>query len=271
MTDHPAKSNAAWMMMAGSGVAALLLFAAVMGFVVTPLSQARGLGLSPWAAICRAAGLTREPAVDPKGARAVGAAPVSAVVYDPGLMERLARADRREGARLVSQTCSVCHGEYGVSANPAFPSLADQSTAAIYKQLSDYKTGARTNSAMSAVVLPMTDTQMLDVAAYLSHDDGFGGLGPRWPVPEPAAVALVRKGDSARNLPACEACHGANAGGPIETPRLYGQQEEYLLAQLQAYARGGRRNDVYGRMRNIANKLTPEEMVQVSTYYQGLR
>ena len=32
-----------------------------------------------------------------------------------------------------------------------------------------------------------------------------------------------------------------------------------MVAQLNAYADGTRKNDVYGRMRDIAGKLTPEE------------
>jgi hypothetical protein len=61
------------------------------------------------------------------------------------------------------------------------------------------------------------------------------------------------------------------AGGPIETPTLAGQREEYLLAQLQAYAKGERHNDVYTRMRGIAAKLKPDEMARIARYYSGLR
>ena len=271
MTDHPSKGADAWPMVAGGGVIALLLFAAVMAFVVTPLSQARSLGLSPWAAICRAAGLTWEPVIGANTARLPGEAPVSAVIYDPQLLDRLSHADKREGARIASQTCSACHGDQGVSQNAQFPLLADQSAAAIYKQLRDYKTGARVNPFMAPIVQNLNDAQMVDVAAYFARDDAFGALGRRWPVPDPATIALVNDGDPARNLPACEACHGANAGGPIETPRLYGQQQEYILAQLRAYGSGARRNDVYGRMRGVAKKLTPGEMARLAEYYQGLR
>ncbi len=270
MTEISPATGKTWFMIAGALVVGLALFAAVMAFVVTPLSQAGSLGLSPWVAVCRAFGLSQTPPPT-RGGYLVGTTPVSAVVFDRGLIERLAHADRREGARTVAETCAVCHGAEGVSENPAFPSLADQSAAAIYKQLSDYKTNARINPVMSAVVLPLTDARMFNVAAYLAHDNGFAGLGPRWPVPDPEIIALVRDGDPGRTLPACESCHGVNAGGPIETPRLYGQKQAYLLAQLQAYGSGARRNDVYGRMRSVAQKLTPNEMTRLAAYYQGLR
>ena len=37
-----------------------------------------------------------------------------------------------------------------------------------------------------------------------------------------------------------------------------------MVAQLNAYATGARKNDVYGRMRDIAGKLTPEEREQLA-------
>jgi hypothetical protein len=50
-------------------------------------------------------------------------------------------------------------------------------------------------------------------------------------------------------------CHGAHAGGPIETPTLAGQGQEYLLAQLTAFANGDRHNDIYNRMRGRAGSV----------------
>jgi cytochrome c553 len=58
-------------------------------------------------------------------------------------------------------------------------------------------------------------------------------------------------------------------GGPIETPVIIGQSREYMLAQLNAYASGDRKNDVYGRMRNISRKLTTEEREQLARYFEG--
>ena len=64
-------------------------------------------------------------------------------------------------------------------------------------------------------------------------------------------------------------CHANGVGGPIETPALAGQNREYMAAQLNAYANGTRKNDVYGRMRNISRQLTPEEREQLARYFQG--
>ncbi len=270
MADPSSKIDRAWATAAWGALVAVLLIGGVLGFVVLPVVQARRLGIDPWTAICRAAGF-RPAATAYAGANSPGHAPVSAVTWDPAVLRRLAHADRRDGAQVAAATCSACHGEAGVSENPQFPFLADQSAAAIYKQLHDYKSGARVNPIMGVMVQQFSERQMVDLAAYYAHDDAVGALGHRWSEPDPAAERLAVDGDPARNLPSCNACHGAGAGGPIETPTLIGQHEEYILGQLQLYASGERRNDVYGRMRNVARRLTPAEMARLATYYQGLR
>jgi cytochrome c553 len=82
-------------------------------------------------------------------------------------------------------------------------------------------------------------------------------------------VRLVELGDPARNIPPCAACHRPGAGGPIEAPILSEQDRDYLIAQLKMYASGERRNDVYGRMRTIAARLTPAEIAGLARYYRA--
>ena len=57
--------------------------------------------------------------------------------------------------------------------------------------------------------------------------------------------------------------------GAIETPILAEQGKEYIALQLKMYSAGERRNDVYGRMRTIAAKLTPAEIDGLATYYRA--
>jgi cytochrome c553 len=80
-------------------------------------------------------------------------------------------------------------------------------------------------------------------------------------------VQLVEKGDPARSLPACNACHGATAGGPIETPTIAQQNRDYLANQLRAFKAGARRNDIYTRMRSVAARLSEREIDRLATYY----
>lgn len=67
----------------------------------------------------------------------------------------------------------------------------------------------------------------------------------------------------------CVRCHGADGRGRIEGafPRLAGQREAYLLASLQAYARGERHS---GIMEPIAVALDDADMARAAAYYAGL-
>src|SRR6185437_2720050 len=118
--------------------------------------------------------------------------------------------------------------------------MAGQSAFAIYKQLHDFKSGVRKNELMAQIVQDLDDNQMADVAAHFAALTQ-GALDPqRVALNDSQIVTLVERGDSSRGLPPCVACHGTFAGGPIETPTISGQRQEYLLAQLQSFANGTR-------------------------------
>ena len=85
---------------------------------------------------------------------------------------------------------------------------------------------------------------------------------------------LYRGGSRDNNTPACIACHGPNGrGNPAASyPSLKGQYAVYAAAQLRAYASGARTSDGPTRiMRDIAAKLSEEDIVAVSSYVQGLQ
>ena len=147
--------------------------------------------------------------------------------------------------------------------------LAGQSGAAIYKQLSDYRTGSRTNQLMTDIAKALDETTLADVAAYYAAQPKRNANPATLAESPEAIVRLVELGDPNRNIPPCAACHRQGSGGPIETPILSEQGRDYLALQLRMYASGERRNDVYGRMRTIAAKLTPTEINGLATYYRA--
>ncbi|HEX8233814.1 MAG TPA: c-type cytochrome [Caulobacteraceae bacterium] len=260
-----------WRIWASVIVAGALGLAALGGFIILPIVQGGQAGLDPWTAICRAVGLTPGTPAQPQPPNTGVSQPVSRVSWSGPVLGTLAHGDRRSGAQIAAAVCSSCHGEEGISPSAEYPHLAGQSAAAIYKQLNDYKTGARVHPLMTPVAQKLTDRQLADVAAYFAGDNAFGSLGPRWPVPDEATEQLVQRGDPHRGIPACNACHGSAVGGPIETPTLVGQHADYLDRQLAAFGTGARRNDVYRRMRMVSARLTPEERKRLANYYQGLR
>lgn len=250
----------------------ILGFAIDVGFVLIPQAQRKGAGIDLWTAICRAVGVNPGTPARPQPINTARAFPVSQVAWGERVLDTLADAHRERGQQLALDVCAACHGESGVARDPVYPTLAGQPGASIYKQLHDYRTGARVHPLMTPVAQQLTAPQLADVAAYFaSYQTPPGALGIRFPLDEANISRLATAGDPSRGIPACNACHLAGSGGPIETPVLTGQNAEYLAQQLRLYATRGRHNDVYQRMRVIAAKLTPAQIDGLARYYQGTR
>jgi cytochrome c553 len=259
-----------WRLMAASAITVLAAIGALIGFVIIPGGQRENAHLSMESAMRRAAGLAAGSPAQPQPVVSTRALPVSLVSWDPTIMQLLAAGNTQRGAQLASQVCAACHGEKGVSETAATPSLAGQTSYAIYKQLHDYRSGARSNAHMTGVAKSLSVDDLASIAAYYAAASSqYSALGKRDFSGDIEIVRLAWEGDTRRRIPACMSCHTNGVGGPIETPALAGQDREYMVAQLEAYASGARRNDVYGRMREIAHRLTPEEREQLARYFQG--
>jgi cytochrome c553 len=258
-----------WRLYASGIVAAAVVLAGLLGLLIIPAGQRENAGLTFYEAVCRAIGLTPgSPAQSQPVSRAVSL-PVSQVSWDPEVMRILASGNTRRGAALAAQTCAACHGDKGLS-QTNIPSLAGQSPYAIYKQLHDYRTGARAHPQMTGVAKGLSVNDLAAVAAYFAAaSKEYTAIGARDLVGDIEIEKLAHEGDSRRRIPACLSCHVNGVGGPIETPVIIGQSREYMLAQLNAYASGARKNDVYGRMRDVSRKLTPEEREQLARYFEG--
>jgi cytochrome c553 len=238
--------------------AAIAVLAALAGLIVLPLAQS-DLKLSGiWDAICSAAGVPRLPT---QAGPAPAELKTSHVVMTPEMLAKPDQVSIGRGATLA-QRCAICHGPQGVS-DANSPNLAGQFAAVTYKELSDFKSGARVNVVMAPFAAAMSDRDMRDVAAYYAYlprvpsSDADADLKP---------PAIVVTGAPLRNIPPCGACHGeidVKAGSPW----LGGQSAVYIKAQLQAFAAGSRHNDISEQMRNIARRMTAEEIDQVARYY----
>ena len=66
--------------------------------------------------------------------------------------------------------------------------------------------------------------------------------------------------------PACAACHGPQGNKPVtpDTPRLAGQQYDYLVQALSDYRKGARENPVMSAM---AKPLTDKDIRELASYY----
>ncbi|WP_024276108.1 c-type cytochrome [Hyphomicrobium sp. 802] len=244
-----------WVFIAtGSFVVASLL----LGAILLPIRD--NPQLDPWGAICRAFGFGTNVA----GTAAKPGSAASDVTWSAATRIALEKGDPKRGFDIVKDNCSACHGEKGLSIDPTqFPNLAGQSEAALFKQLSDFKSGSRVSDIMGPVAQALTDQQIEDISAY------FAGQKPA-PASDKAPEAtldLVNIGNPALALPPCIACHNDVGGGPEGAPLLSGQSPSYLEAQLKKFASGERHNDTFARMRSIAKDLTAEQMHALAQYY----
>jgi cytochrome c553 len=181
-------------------------------------------------------------------------------------------AGSAEAGQAKAVTCSACHGMDGNSLNPEWPSLAGQHENYIVKSLQSFKSGARQNVLMSSMALPLTDEDMLDLAAFFSAQKPAGGVAD--PALVSAGERLYRGGNKETGVPACLACHGPTGqGNPAAGwPAIAGQHATYSAAQLTAYRAKQRATDGDTQMmRNVAAMLTDDEIKAVASYIQGLR
>jgi cytochrome c553 len=167
------------------------------------------------------------------------------------------------GATLAQQ-CAICHGPTGISRADS-PNLSGQYAAAIYKQLVDFKTGARANAVMTPFAQPLSDREMRDIAVYYAYLPRLPGYHPEPPPPAPNVIVY---GAPTRGIAPCGSCHGA-LDNKVGSPWLEGQAAAYIKAQLEAFASGARRNDPGGLMRNVARHMTPQEIEEAARYYSS--
>ncbi|WP_223671248.1 c-type cytochrome [Kangiella shandongensis] len=183
--------------------------------------------------------------------------------------------DAAKGAELAS-TCAACHGQDGNSGNPMWPKLAGQSEKYLEKQISDFRAGAKDQSqgrfdpSMAPMVQNLSDEDIADLSAYFaSQETQLGAVNKEF-------LELGKKvyfqGDAERKVPACSACHGATGQGLnlAGYPSLSGQHPDYTIKQLKAFSHGERNNDANAIMRDIAIRMSDQQIEAVAHFVLGL-
>jgi cytochrome c553 len=192
-----------------------------------------------------------------------GAASVHAASADPHLVPDTM-------AQRV-QACTLCHGKEGRATNNGFfPRIAGKPEGYLYHQLRHFREGRRNNAGMTALLDTLSDAYLRDIAHH------FASLELPYPPPQPSEAsalllaqgeALVKRGDAARDLPACVACHGAAMTGVRpNVPGLLGLPRDYLIGQLGGWQTGLRKAFEPDCMAHIAQKLEPTDISAVSAW-----
>jgi len=188
------------------------------------------------------------------------------------------QADKMVGdaaaGKTKSVTCAACHGTDGNSTIAMYPKIAGQHASYTAIQLQRFKDGGRQDPSMSPMAMPLSEQDMLDLAAYFAtqtvtleaSDESLVALGQQ----------LYKGGDKASGIPACIACHGPQGKGnpPAKYPSVSGQHAQYTAKQLQDYKSGARGGDKPSSheviMREIAVKMSEAQINAVAAYTAGL-
>jgi cytochrome c553 len=179
------------------------------------------------------------------------------------------KADAAKGQAIATQVCVACHAFDGSRGQPANPILQGQHPEYLFKQLNDFKSGARNNAIMKGFATTLSEQDMRDVAAFYASKTAKPGfatskehllLGER----------IYRGGIADRKIAACAGCHSPNGAGiPAQYPRVSGQHGEYSETQLNAFRSGLRANSL--QMAGVAAKLNDREIKALADYMAGLR
>ncbi|HEX9450430.1 MAG TPA: c-type cytochrome [Burkholderiales bacterium] len=181
-----------------------------------------------------------------------------------------AAGDSSKGQAIVGKVCAACHGFDGNSFLPANPSLAGQHEEYLLKQLTEFKSGARSNPVMAGMVANLSADDLRNVAAYYASQTPKQ-MGAKDKDLVAQGRKLYRGGDAAKGIAACAGCHSPNGAGiPVQYPRLASQHADYVAAQLKAFRAGDRANDPNQMMRITAIKLTDKEIAALAEYISGL-
>jgi cytochrome c553 len=158
------------------------------------------------------------------GSAQTAAAPAQASAPDAPF----AHGKAADGATKAA-VCAACHGPNGNSANPDWPRLAGQSAVYIAGQLRLFRSGARPNPVMMPMATALSDQDIADIAVYYEAQTALGLEAD--PSFWQAGETLYVRGDPAREVPACAACHGPAGRGNLAAgyPALRAQQSVYVV------------------------------------------
>ena len=171
--------------------------------------------------------------------------------------------------------CKTCHGlsAQGYRGYFPMPRLAGQQPQYIENQLRAFIERRRTNPIMANVAHALNPSMIAALASYFHKLDSrpIGGA-PRGTLA--LGKRIYEEGLPESNVAACWACHGADAKGQNEIPRLAGQLYEYTVGQLTGWAkqRGqGTAVDTSAIMAPTAHNLTRSQIEAVAAYVSTLQ
>ena len=182
--------------------------------------------------------------------------------------ERMMHATGGLEAKL--EYCKTCHGLSGQGYLGYFPMprLAGQQPEYLKNQLRAFIEHRRTNNVMFNVAHSLSPELMSALAAnFKALNPAPVGGAPRRFIAE--GKKIFEDGLPEANIAACAACHGPDATGTGEIPRLAGQLYPYVTKTLTNW--GKERGEALSSvMAPIARSLTDAQIKAVAAYVSYL-
>jgi cytochrome c553 len=196
----------------------------------------------------------------------------------------VAAADSSDGAGTAASSrrdvqgkieyCMDCHGPSGQGYRGflTMPRLAGQTTSYLESQLRAFLEGTRGKNLFirMARVHGLNPVTRAALAARFRelNPPPFGGA-PRQLAA--AGARIYEEGIPEGNVPACSACHGPEAQGQDEIPRLAGQLFSYTAKTLSNWGKERGQNLASAVMVPIARNLTQSQIAAIAAYVSYLK
>lgn len=170
------------------------------------------------------------------------------------------RQEAYEAGKTRVRFCGYCHGEDGNSKRNYIPNLADQHPLYLFNQFEKFGDGTREHYVMTKLAKTLSLEERINVAIYYSQQEAKSRK-----TEDPDLAAAGEPVFKRR----CTACHGQNAEGLENMPRLAGQPSRYLTDRLLRFKKM-EPGDSDSPMIGVAEQLSKADIRRVTAYLQTL-
>jgi cytochrome c553 len=181
----------------------------------------------------------------------------------------------KQAVQAKMKYCEVCHGPSGRGFQGYYPipRLAGQQPDYIKNQLQAFDERRRVNPIMFNVAHVLSPGMQAALATNFNelNPKPFGGA------PKDLAATgkkIFEEGIANTDVPPCASCHGPEAKGDGQFPRLAGQLPDYIFKKLTNWGKERGQNpakpDTSAIMQPIAHSLTEPQIKAVAAYLSYL-
>jgi cytochrome c553 len=172
--------------------------------------------------------------------------------------------------KVAITVCGTCHGTRGNSSQPKYPRLAAQHASYLSTQLKAFRSQTRGDpdaiGYMWGMASELDDATIDALASYYASQKAEGSGAGKDAAQVTRGREIYQHGIESEGVPACSSCHGPDAHGLQDFPRLAGQHAQYLLKQLASFQTSMRNVAV---MHGVAQNLRLPEMQAVAAYLEA--